>query len=58
MSEKTQQVEALIDKAAAAEKSEDAIRFSQAALNAAHTMQVLAETKKTEQYCNKAGLSG
>lgn len=31
-------VEAMIDKAAAAAKSEDALRFSQAALNAANAM--------------------
>lgn len=41
MSDKTKEVESLIDKAAKAEKSEDAIRFSQAALNAAHAMAML-----------------
>lgn len=35
MSDTTKQVEELIAKAAAAEKSEDAVRFSQAAANAA-----------------------
>lgn len=36
------QIEKLVDKAAGAERSEDAMRFSQAALNAAHAAQVLA----------------
>jgi hypothetical protein len=36
--DKTKEVEALIDKAAKAEKSEDALRFSQAACNAANAM--------------------
>lgn len=36
--DKSKSVEALIDKAAAADKSEDAIRFSQAACNAANAM--------------------
>ena len=40
------QVETLIKKATAAEKSEDALRFSQAALNAAHTKHALAEIKE------------
>lgn len=38
MSDKTDKIETLIDKAAAAEKSEDAMRFSQAACNAANAM--------------------
>lgn len=38
MEDKTKEVAKLIDKAAAAEKSEDAIRFSQAACNAANAM--------------------
>lgn len=38
MASKTEQIETLIDKAAAAEKSEDALRFSQAACNAANAM--------------------
>lgn len=38
MSEETQQVEELIDKAAKAVKSEDAVRFSQAACNAANAL--------------------
>ena len=38
MSDKSKQVEILIDKAVNAEKSEDAIRFSQAACNAANAM--------------------
>jgi len=38
MTDKSKEVEALIDKAASAEKSEDALRFSQAACNAANAM--------------------
>lgn len=38
MTDKSNEVTALIDKAAAAEKSEDALRFSQAACNAANAM--------------------
>lgn len=38
MNDKTQQVEALIDKAAEAKDSGDALRFSQAACNAANAM--------------------
>lgn len=36
-------VDRLISKAAEAEKSEDAIRFSQAALNISHTKHALAD---------------
>ncbi|KKM93492.1 hypothetical protein LCGC14_1207910 [marine sediment metagenome] len=35
----------LIGKASGSEKSEDAMRFSQSALNCAHAMQVLQEVK-------------
>ncbi len=38
MTDKTKEVEALIDKAAKADKSDDALRFSQAACNAANAM--------------------
>jgi hypothetical protein len=38
MTDKTKEIESLIDKAAKAEKSEDAIRFSQAACNAANAL--------------------
>lgn len=38
MTDKSKEVETLIDKAASAEKSEDALRFSQAACNAANAM--------------------
>jgi hypothetical protein len=38
MTDKTKEVEQLIDKAAKADKSEDALRFSQAACNAANAM--------------------
>jgi len=41
-----QKVDTLINKATAAEKSEDALRFSQAALNAAHTKHALAEFER------------
>lgn len=45
MSEIEKQVVKLVDAAAAAAKSEDAVRFAQAALNAAHAQQVLATIK-------------
>lgn len=38
MNDKSNEVEALINKAAKADKSEDALRFSQAACNAANAM--------------------
>jgi len=38
MTDKANEVEVLIDKAAKAEKSEDALRFSQAACNVANAM--------------------
>jgi hypothetical protein len=38
MTDKKKEVEQLIDKAAKAEKSEDALRFSQAACNAANAL--------------------
>jgi hypothetical protein len=41
--DKRKEVEDLIDKAAGAEKSEDAIRFSQAASNAANAMRTLRD---------------
>ncbi len=41
MSDLNTQVKEMVSKAAKSEKSEDAIRFSQAALNAAHVAQVL-----------------
>lgn len=47
MCDKTKQVEELIDKAAKSEKSDDALRFSQAACNAANAMcAVKAATSK------------
>lgn len=42
MNQNEKLVNALLQKSANCEKSEDAIRFSQAALNCSHTMQVLA----------------
>ena len=44
--DKSSEVETLIDKAARAEKSEDAIRFSQAACNAANALHTLALWRK------------
>ena len=38
MADKSQQIEVLIDKAAKAEKSEEALRFSQAACNVANAL--------------------
>lgn len=38
-------VDELIKKASSSEKSEDAMRFSQSALNCSHAMQVLQVTK-------------
>ena len=46
MSDLKQNVDKLVDKAASAEKSEDAVRFSQAALNAAHTKHALTDLPK------------
>lgn len=45
MNDIEKQVEKLIVKAVESDKSEDALRFSQAALNAAHTKHALAELK-------------
>lgn len=44
-----EKVDTLIGKAASAEKSEDALRFSQAALNAAHTKHALVEPAKPRE---------
>jgi hypothetical protein len=49
MNDKRQEVEKLIDKAAAADKSEDALRFSQAACNSANAMCAI----KTSQAMDK-----
>lgn len=46
MSDLQKNVDSLIEKAASADKSEDALRFSQAALNAAHTKHALAEMRQ------------
>lgn len=45
MSDLQKTVDQMLDKAAAADKSEDALKFSQAALNAAHTKHALADVK-------------
>lgn len=42
MSDIAKRVGELVDKAAEANKSDDAVRFAQAALNAAHASQVLS----------------
>jgi hypothetical protein len=39
--EAKKQIEGMVNKAAEADKADDALKFSQAALNAAHAMQVL-----------------
>lgn len=49
MPELRSHVENMIDKAAKAAKSEDALRFSQAALNAANAMCSLRDTKPDKQ---------
>ena len=51
MNDKTQQVEELIDKAAKSDNSQDAIRYSQAACNAANALCALkaATTKQPEK---------
>jgi hypothetical protein len=46
MSDKTKEVEELIDKAAKADKSDDALRFSQAACNAANAMCAVKASKE------------
>lgn len=43
MTDLQQKVDEMLVKAASAQKSEDALRFSQAALNAAHTKHALAD---------------
>ncbi len=46
MNDKTKEVEQLIDKAAKAEKSDDALKFSQAACNAANALCALMHALK------------
>ncbi len=46
--DKRTQIESLIDKAAKAEKSEDAVRFSQAACNAANALCGLKAAQKSD----------
>lgn len=43
MSDLQKNVDVLVSKAVSADKSEDALRFSQAALNAAHTKHALGD---------------
>lgn len=47
--EKQKQIEALIDKAAAAETAGDAMKFSQAAVNAANALCALGIAKSQKQ---------
>ena len=42
-------IESLIDKAAKAEKSEDALRFSQAACNSANAVECMVNTELTQK---------
>ncbi len=46
MIDKTQEIETLIDKASKAQDSGDALRFSQAACNAANALVALSASKK------------
>ncbi len=48
MTEQEKQIKELITKAAGAEKSEDALRFSQAAVNAANAMVALGNAPKQQ----------
>lgn len=48
MSEMTKQIEELIAKAASAVKSDDAMRFSQAACNAANALATLYHTNQVK----------
>jgi len=50
MNENEEKVNVLLKKASESEKSEDAMRYSQAALNACHAMQVLKIVKTKDQY--------
>lgn len=49
MSEMQKQVEEMVSKAAKADKSEDAMRFSQAALNAANALIGLSNIKPQDK---------
>lgn len=49
MNDIEKKVEEMITKAANAEKSEDAMRFSQAALNATNALMGLSDKKRKEQ---------
>ena len=42
-------IEVLSDKITGDIKADDALKYTQAALNAAHTMQVMAQTKQTKK---------
>lgn len=45
----SEEVERLVQAAAKADKSDDAVRFAQAALNAAHAAQVLVQTEASKK---------
>jgi hypothetical protein len=47
--QKKREIERLIDRAAASERSEDAMRFSQAACNAANALVAMSTARKAER---------
>jgi hypothetical protein len=49
MNENEKTVEKLLKKSVECEKSEDAMRFSQSALNCSHAMQVLSQTESSKK---------
>ena len=51
--DKIKAIETLITKAAAADKSEDAIRFSQAACNVAHALAAVGNEQRAAGYAVK-----
>lgn len=50
MSDQKKEIESLITKAAEATKSEDALRFSQAALNAANALCSLGSERRADSF--------
>lgn len=55
MIDKTSEIESLITKAAAADKSEDALRFSQAACNAANAIITMTNVAEKAAALGAAG---
>ena len=49
MNDKNKEIEVLIDKAAKSEKSDDALRFSQAACNAANAVMCAVNTEQARK---------